>query len=323
MKLLSIFYRVKPFIPRRLQIEIRRRLAFRKRQAYQDVWPINRGAAAAPEKWIGWPEQKKFALILCHDVDTAKGHDQCTKLMNMEKELGFKSSFNFVPEDYQVSPKLRQELADAGFEIGVHGLKHDGRLFLNRKIFERGAPKINSYLKDWGAVGFYSPAMCRNSDWISEFNIEYSCSTFDTDPFEPQPNGVGTIFPLWIFNSARARGYVEIPYTLPQDHCLFVILKEKTNTIWIEKLDWIAENGGLVRINTHPDYMNFDGTGVGPEGYSVTLYRDFLEYIKTKYAGQYWHVLPRDLAAFWRKSVIKDERIDHPVKFVLTAAPSS
>ena len=27
---------------------------------------------------------------------------------------------------------------------------------------------------------------------------------------------------------------------------------------WKKKLDWIAEKGGMVLINTHPDYMVFD-----------------------------------------------------------------
>ena len=29
-------------------------------------------------------------------------------------------------------------------------------------------------------------------------NIAYDASTFDTDPFEPQPDGVNTIFPFWV-----------------------------------------------------------------------------------------------------------------------------
>jgi peptidoglycan/xylan/chitin deacetylase (PgdA/CDA1 family) len=302
MSLLGVLYVIKPLIPRRLQIGIRRQMAVRKRRVYKDIWPINSSAARAPKNWTGWPGQKKFALILGHDVDTAKGHDRCTKLLDMERGLGFKSSFNFVAEGYPVSPDLRRSITGAGFEVGVHGLRHDGSLFLSRRTFDGMAPRINSYLRDWRAAGFYSPAMYRNADWISEFDIEYACSTFDTDPFEPQQNDVKTIFPLWIPPSPGGRGYVEIPYTLPQDHCLFAILKEKSVKIWIEKLDWIAENGGMVRLNTHPDYMNFDGPPLGLEEYPASHYRDFLEYIKTKYKGQYWHALPRDLAAFWRKS---------------------
>jgi len=48
-----------------------------------------------------------------------------------------------------------------------------------------------------------------------------------------------------------------MPYTLPQDHCPFVIMREKDCKIWKEKLDWIAERGGMALLITHPDYMNF------------------------------------------------------------------
>jgi peptidoglycan/xylan/chitin deacetylase (PgdA/CDA1 family) len=285
-------------------------MAAHKCRTHQGVWPIDPNAARAPVNWKGWPGQKKFALILGHDVDTAKGHDRCTRIMDMEIRLGFRSSFNFVAEGYRVSSDLRRSMTEAGFEVGIHGLRHDGTLFLSRKAFDEMAPRINSYLKDWGAAGFYSPAMYRNADWISEFDIKYSCSTFDTDPFEPQPNDVGTVFPLWIEPSSNARGYVEIPYTLPQDHLLFTILREKSIKTWTKKLDWIAQNGGMVRLNTHPDYMNFDGSPYSLEEYPADYYREFLEDVKLRYEGQYWHALPRDLARFWRNWIIKSKRLD-------------
>lgn len=308
-KHIELFYRIKPFIPRRIQISLRRKISVQKRKANQDTWPINSTAAKTPENWIGWPDNKSFALILSHDVETVKGYDKCTKLMDLEQQLGFRSSFNFVPEDYRVSDRLRLNLAETGFEVGVHGLTHDGKLFSNRKIFEKSAPRINHYLKEWGAVGFRAPSMHQNLEWISELNIEYDSSTFDTDPFEPQSDGIETIFPLWILNKSQTRGYVEIPYTLPQDHCLFVILKEKDIRIWKDKLDWIAQNGGLAFLNTHPDYMNFNENSCSLEEYPMSHYFALLEYTKTRYAGQYWHVLPRELARFWKTSISKNDRL--------------
>lgn len=302
MNYASLFYRIKSFIPRRLQIALRRAIAARKRKTHKDTWPINPKAAKAPEGWRGWPEKKKFALILSHDVDTAQGYDKCAKLMELEKKMGFRSSFNFVVEDYRVSDQMRSKLEEEGFEVGIHGFTHDGKLFQSRKIFEERLPRINDFLKEWGAVGFRAPAMRHNLDWISELNIEYDSSTFDTDPFEPQPDGIDAIFPLWITNQTQTRGYVELPYTLPQDHCLFVILKEKNIRLWKEKLAWIAQNGGMAFLNTHPDYMNFDGAPNSFEQYPVSYYIELLEYIKTKYADLYWHVLPRELAQFWKKS---------------------
>ena len=38
----------------------------------------------------------------------APGPCKCLRLMEMERELGFRSSFNFIPEgDYEVSADLR------------------------------------------------------------------------------------------------------------------------------------------------------------------------------------------------------------------------
>ena len=299
----DLYYLIKPIIPRRTQISIRRSIAAHKRKKVTGFWPILPKAAQSPNGWNGWPDHKRFALILCHDVDTEKGHSQTTKLMSIEQELGFKSSFNFVPEDYRVSQELRERLIQADFEVGVHGLKHDGNMFRSRKLFDQRAPRINAYLKEWQSVGFYSPSMYRQPDWIAELDIEYACSTFDTDPFEPQPNGVDTIFPLRIWNAPRARGYIELPYTLPQDHLLFILLKEKDISIWSRKLYWIAEKGGMVRVNVHPDYMNFSGSKCALEEYPAGYYKEFLEHIKRNFEGQYWHVLPRDLARFWRNSI--------------------
>ena len=302
MRLVGLFYQIKSLVPRRLQISLRRALAVRKLKKNRAKWPINPVSAKAPKDWNGWADKKKFALLLSHDVDTIGGLGNCLKLMHLEKKQGFRSSFNFVPEAYQVSDRLRSNLEHEGFEVGIHGLKHDGKLFRNRAIFDKRARRINHYFKEWQAVGFRSPAMLHNLEWIVDLDIEYDSSTFDTDPFEPQPDGVETIFPFWISNRSKTRGYVELPYTLPQDHCLFVILKEKDIRIWKEKLDWIAQNGGLTFLDTHPDYMNFDESPCALEQYPVGLYGELLEHIKTNYAGQYWHVLPRELARFWKVS---------------------
>src|SRR3990172_10074482 len=92
----KIYYLIKPFMPRRLQIFLRRKIVLRKQLEYKDIWPIDKKAGKKADGWLGWPNQKKFALILTHDVDTAKGQERCYDLMQIEKQEGFISSFNFV-----------------------------------------------------------------------------------------------------------------------------------------------------------------------------------------------------------------------------------
>jgi len=271
----KIFYIFKPFIPRSLQIYLRRKLVSRQRKIFKDVWPILPSSAEKPANWKDWPEGKMFAFVLTHDVELKGGHDKCKALMKIEKDLGFRSSFNFVPERYNVSQELRMYLVENGFEVGVHGLNHDGKLFSSKKVFDERAKKINKYLKQWNSVGFRAPAMHHNIEWLKQLDIEYDLSTFDTDPFEPQSDGVGTIFPFVVNRNGMQDGYVEMPYTLVQDFTLFILMKEKDSSIWEKKLDWIAENGGMALINVHPDYINFENK-TSLEEFPIKYYTDFL-----------------------------------------------
>ena len=299
-----IYYQIKPFIPRRLQIIMRRRVVLWKRKRYQNVWPIDEIASEKPKGWTGWPERKQFALVLHHDIDTFKGHEKCRGLMQLEEKMGFRSSFNFVPERYNVSSELRRNLVEKGFEIGVHGLKHDGKLFLSKKGFQKQAVRIKHYLKEWQSCGFVSPSMHKNLDWICELGIEHDTSTFDTDPFEPQPEGVKTIFPYWFNNSSNHGGFVELPYTLPQDFTLFILMREKYIDIWKKKLDWIAEKGGMALLLTHPDYMNCNKGRCTIEEYPMKYYEEFLDYTKGKYEGQFWNPLPMEIGRFWKGRMV-------------------
>ncbi len=300
-----LFYFFKPLIPRNMQIVLRRKIFRIKRDKYTNVWPIDNNSVNPPDGWRGWPDNKQFALVLIHDVDTAKGQDNCRNLLSIEEDLGFVSSFNIVPERYKILIDVREYIASKGHEVGVHGLKHDGKLYSSLQNFRESAVKINNYLQEWNSVGFCSPSMHCNLEWNHYLNIKYDISTFDTDPFEPHSEArVGTIFPFTVKNGTSQGGYVELPYTLPQDFTLFVIMEENSIGIWKKKLDWIVENGGMALLNTHPDYMNFNGGRPGLEEYPAEYYREFLEYVKKKYNGRYWNVLPKELAAFWQESAL-------------------
>jgi glycosyltransferase involved in cell wall biosynthesis len=302
-----IYYQLKPYLPWRFRMGLRRIFARWTLRAYKDVWPINHAAAQPPKNWPGWPDGKKFALAITHDVEGAGGIGKVGQLAALEMKLGFRSSFNFIPEGEASIPReMRAELARKGFEVGVHDLQHDGKLFRNRKEFARKAKRINSYLSEWGSSGFRSAFMHHNLDWVHELEILYDSSTFDTDPFEPQPDGVNTVFPFWMPGRATGRGYVELPYTLPQDSTLFLLLKESSPEIWKRKLDWIVECGGMALVNVHPDYISFDESTKTSRSFPHTHYQEFLEYIQEKYANLYWHALPRDVAKFCE--VLRPER---------------
>lgn len=309
MKLLNLYYFIKPAIPHSVRLMLRARLAARQRRRSVDVWPINEAAARRPEWWPGWPGGKKFAFVLTHDVEGAEGLEGCRPLAELEMRLGFRSSFNFVPEgQYETPAILRSFLAEHGFEVGVHDLHHDGSLYRSKDDFDKAARRINQYLERWGAVGFRSAFMFHNLEWLKQLNLLYDASTFDTDPFEPQPDAANTIFPFWVPGEA-GRGYIELPYTLPQDSTLHLVLGEKSNEIWKRKLEWVARHGGMALINVHPDYIAF-GEPAGRTKFPAALYEEFLSHVSVQYGADAWHALPREVAQFAKDSIFSAQRRD-------------
>jgi hypothetical protein len=299
------YFRAKPFLPRGFRWLLRRLRAPLLMRRSAGIWPIDPAAGEKPADWIGWPDGKQFALIFTHDVESEWGLAKARQLAELEMSHGFRSSFNFIPEGSYADPlELRKWLETNGFEVGVHDLNHDGHLYESRESFSEKAKSINGYLGKWGAVGFRSGFMLRQLDWLHDLDVLYDASTFDTDPFEPQPDGSHTIFPFHVRPApgVRGRGYVELSYTLPQDSTLFLLLREKTPVIWKRKLDWIARHGGLALVNIHPDYIDFSDDGSPPSYscYPVALLKEFLDYVRLQHGGAFWNPVPKELALWFR-----------------------
>ena len=300
------YYVLKPLIPRRLQILLRRRRAKSVRSSFPH-WPIEeklenlkrdifkssiRTSNEIPFIWF-WPHGMRFAFVITHDVETQKGPGNIERICEIERKYGFRSSWNFVPERYSVDSGILNRLATDGFEVGIHGLKHDGKLFDSRKIFDKRMKKIKKYAIEWDAVGFRSPATHRNPDWMMNIPFEYDSSFPDTDPYEPQPGGCLSIFPFFIGN------LVELPITLAQDHTLFKILGYKDISIWKQKIDWIEKMNGMALVIVHPDYMRPDGCRRKESRYPIEYYEELLQHVKNE--DNCWHVLPREVAGWWRR----------------------
>jgi peptidoglycan/xylan/chitin deacetylase (PgdA/CDA1 family) len=231
-----------------------------------------------------WPHGKRMALVLTHDIETARGQAFASRLADLEERMGFRSSFNFVPEWYPLDYGLMEDLHQRGFEIGVHGCKHDGKMFDSWPQFQRAAKRINQYLRDFGAVGFRSPLTHRHPVWMQALHVDYDLSFFDTDPYEPIPGGTMSLWPF------ELGSFIELPYTLPQDYTLLLLLQEKTPRLWLEKVDFIARYHGMALVNSHPDYLE------APQHLSV--YEGFLSAMQQR--RDYWHALPRAVADWWR-----------------------
>lgn len=298
---LAAFYRVKRFIPRRVQLGLRRGLIRWQGRPSFPRWPLDDGVgdllrlhAAARISGSGghelaftwfWPSPNRAALILSHDVETEDGIRLAVELADLEESLGFRSSFNFGAW-YDVDPGVLRELRSRGFEIGMHGIVHDRSLFSSRAAFEEQLPQLRVLAERLGAVGFRSPATHRVFPWLAELPVEYDGTIPHSDPYEPQPGGCCSLWPFFVGD------VVELPYTLPQDHTLLTLLGNRTPTLWIETANDIARRHGLIHCVSHPDRGYLGDPG------KRAVYAEFLGAMAEQ--TDVWHALPRQVAAWWR-----------------------
>jgi peptidoglycan/xylan/chitin deacetylase (PgdA/CDA1 family) len=227
-------------------------------------------------------------VVLTHDVEEDKGFHYIPKVIELEEKYGFKSSWNIVPHKYKIDPGIIKLIKETGHEIGIHGYNHDGKLYYSKKIFDERTKDINRALEQYGSVGFRSPMVHRNLEWLEGLNIKYDLSCFDYDPFQPFPGGTGSIWPF------IAGKFVEIPYTLPQDHTLYYLLKQDDITIWKNKADWIIKNHGVILTLSHPDYLM--------ESRLMLMYEKLLDYLKQ--IQNSWKCLPQEIAEWWLKKYL-------------------
>jgi hypothetical protein len=141
----------------------------------------------------------------------------------------------FRPERYEVTDAVRSAVTGDGCEVGVHGLRHDGRDLASRHLLEQRLPEIRRHADAWGAVGFRSPATQRAWELMPMLGFDYDSSYTDTDPYEPQPGGCCSYLPFFVEDT------VELPITLPQDHTLFEILQHRTGRTWVDKAHEIRQ----------------------------------------------------------------------------------
>ncbi len=110
---------------------------------------------------------------------------------------------------------------------------------------------------------------------------------FHSDPYEPQPGGCLTLWPF-------ALGpLVELPYTLPQDHTLFTLLRQRSPETWLRQVDAIVERFGLVHCLSHPD------RGYLGDANKRAIYVEFLDGLAER--PGLWRALPREIADWWNR----------------------
>ena len=296
----GLYYRARPLLPRAVQLGLRRRFTAVQQRLSFPRWPVETalhdlcdllfgllaGVAGEPLPRIAaWPGERSWALVLTHDVETEAGRRHVALLRERELRHGVRSSWNFVPRRYDVTDDLVAGLLADGFEVGVHGLYHDGRDLASAALARRRLPQMHEYAARWRATGFRSPAL--NRDWalVRTIGFDYDSSYPDTDPYQPQPGGCCSWLPF--FNG----DVVELPVTLPQDHTLLEILGRPEPAEWFDKAEALRRRGGMALLITHPDYMLDAGR--------LDAYDRFLARFAPDPAA--WVALPREVAGWWRR----------------------
>lgn len=298
------YYALRPLIPTSLRRALQR-LYMRdfKRMAFPR-WPVDdtvdaiverllllclraRGIGRVPFIWF-WPEGAPSCAILTHDIETQAGVDRCGWLMDMDEKAGLRASFQVVPEDrYTVSPVFLEAIRARGFEVNVHDLNHDGRLFSSREEFLRRVTKINAYARAFGARGFRSGSLYRHAAWYDALEVAYDMSIPNAGHLEIQRGGCCTVMPFFIGN------IVELPLTTTQDYTLFHILSDFSNEVWKNQIESIMGRHGLVSLIVHPDYQTGE-----PQRRAYLALLDQLASLRE--AGRCWVALPGDVERWWR-----------------------
>jgi len=208
--------------------------------------------------------------------------------MDINESFAIKSSFQLIPEDrYALSPSFIESILSRGFEVNVHDLNHDGRLFATEANFFNRAGRINEYGRAFGAHGFRSGALYRNVAWYGALEFSYDMSVPNVAHLDPQRGGCCTVMPYFIGK------ILELPVTTTQDYSLFHILNQYSIDHWKGQIAQIMEKHGLVSFIVHPDYIL--------ESRTRNTYKLLLNYlVDLRSKGNIWVALPREVNQWWR-----------------------
>jgi hypothetical protein len=245
------------------------------------------GVKEVPFIWF-WPDGAQACAVMTHDVEGPAGADFCGELMDIDDRYGIKSSFQLVPEVRSGDTRpVREEIGRRGFEVNLHDLNHDGRLFDNRPLFLERAALISHYSRAFECRGFRSGAMYRRQEWFDALDISYDMSVPNVAHLEPQRGGCCTVMPYFVGR------VLELPSTTVQDYSLFHILGDYTIDLWRQQSESILDQNGLMTFITHPDYL------IEPRAREV--YEQLLAHIvHLRSRRNVWTTVPSEVDRWWR-----------------------
>ena len=208
--------------------------------------------------------------------------------MDIDDAVQIKSSFQLIPAArYVVSDRILESFRRRRFEVNVHDLKHDGRLFEDQARFTVYAKLINEHARHFQSKGFRSGVLYRNADWVQALRFSYDMSVPNVGHLDPQPGGCCTVMPYYIGK------LLELPLTTTQDYSLFNIVGTYSTSLWQEQINTIHRQHGLMSFNIHPDYLDC------PE--DLGAYKELLSTLsRYRSEANTWIPRPGELDSWWR-----------------------
>jgi hypothetical protein len=300
----ALYYSVRPALPVHIRKHLQRvRLSHWDRIPFPH-WPVDstvddllertaalalrsRGADAMPFIWF-WPDGAAAAAMMTHDVETDDGVARCAALMDDDEAANIRSAFQIIPERYRRSCRdIAEEIRRRGFEVNVHDLNHDGRLYRDKAQFFDKAAQINRYARELCCEGFRSGGMYRRQEWYEAFEFSYDMSVPSVAHLEPQRGGCCTVMPYFVGD------VLELPLTTTQDYSLFHILDTYSVDLLREQSERILAKHGLISFIVHPDYLD------GPKARAA--YIELLSYLDALRRERHvWMAPPDEINRWWR-----------------------
>ncbi|MBJ93135.1 MAG: hypothetical protein CMP23_01530 [Rickettsiales bacterium] len=253
---------------------------------------LSRTASASSTAEGPWPEGKRYAFLMTHDIDTRAGMRKAGQVLDEMVELGLKPCFFLVAHGYDWDPGFCEAVRNAGGEIALHGDAHDNRLsFLSGARIGERLDSTREIIEQHQIRGFRSPSLLV-SDHLYEqlgqrFDWDSSVPDCDTHTLLGPRRGCGTIFPF------RRKGTLVVPITMPADDRLLLLGYRGMELLSVLRRKWsyVRKTGGLCHFLTHPEPHLF--------GHNVLrdLYRALIQ--EALDLDDCWIATPSMIADYW------------------------
>ena len=255
---------------------------------------------SAPRLVHPWPEGRRAAVTLTHDVDSAwildpKRRPLLERILEEETSRGFKGAWYITADQLRPAhADALRDIAAAGHEIGAHGWNHDSRLnYLGAARQEARMRKIHAAFDAIGVEGIRTPWYCRSPQLscVLTRHFRYDCSVPNASSFFSSGSNSGccTVFPYRLHG-----GLVELPMTLPPDTSL---APNRGYDLLQTLAGRIVERGGVVVVTLHPQPHQSANEP------ALARYFSFLRDLAERHAGQLWSATPAEIVRQYERAL--------------------